>query len=370
MHINKAPVIHEEAVSPPQHLPGLPFTWVLPGRSTKPSHREQVSAGRSAGTALLRPQALGGGTKSAVGSSISPGTGSPDSLSALAGSSPTYLLSISLPKTSGGPAERKRGGQRSSCSPEIRFCGCEQAKQLSGAGCSTAGPDHRYTVSGSPSTGALDTPLMDLLAKPSPEPPPGPEQILKLCFNPPKGGGLHPLLGGAAPRGPDGDSFSRGGFHIPQAQPSTGRLVAACTASRIWPGDGGSPGARGRHLRLSSYPEHDAGCSQPPPDTISESKRWLSRFAGRCPLRQSKISMLLQLCTCMKSGGNLMAHKKGNKSIRTESLFVYVSCHEHHHEQQQQQVYVQAPFIYIIKLPSRFVAQGHPCLSMHAPNSH
>jgi len=55
-----------------------------------------------------------------------------------------------------------------------------------------------------------------------------------------------------------------------------------------------------------------------------------------------------------------MAHEKGNKSIRTESLFVYVSCHEHHHERQQQQVYVQAPFIYIIKLPSRFVAQGHP----------
>lgn len=108
----------------------------------------------------------------------------------------------------------------------------------------------------------------------------------------------------------------------------------------------------------------------PPPRTISESNRWLSRFAGHRPLRQSEISTLLQISTCVKSGGNLMAHEKGNKSIRTESLFVYVSCHEHHHEQQQQQVYAQAPFIYIIKLPSRFVAQGHPCLSVRVPNSH
>lgn len=59
MHFNKAPIIHEEAVSPPQHLPGLQFAWVLPGQGTKPSHRERVSAGSSAGTALLRPQTLG-----------------------------------------------------------------------------------------------------------------------------------------------------------------------------------------------------------------------------------------------------------------------------------------------------------------------
>jgi len=64
-----------------------------------------------------------------------------------------------------------------------------------------------------------------------------------------------------------------------------------------------------------------------------------------------------------------MAHKKGNKSIRAESLIVYIPCHEHHHEQQQQQVDVQAPFIYIIKLPGRFAARGHPHLPVHTPGS-
>lgn len=65
-----------------------------------------------------------------------------------------------------------------------------------------------------------------------------------------------------------------------------------------------------------------------------------------------------------------MAHEKGNKSIRMELLFVYITCHEHHQQQQQQQVYVQAPFIYIIKLPSRFAAQGHPRRSLRVPDSH
>lgn len=35
MHIHNAPIIHEETISPPQHLPGLLFARVLPGCSAK-----------------------------------------------------------------------------------------------------------------------------------------------------------------------------------------------------------------------------------------------------------------------------------------------------------------------------------------------
>lgn len=160
---------------------------------------------------------------------------------------------------------------------------------------------------------------------------------------------------GAAPRGLDEASRPA----------DMGRTATKLSPAR---GGGGSPGKR--CAKDTVITRMIPVAPMPPPKTISESNRWLSRFAGHRLLRQSEISTLLQISTCVKSGGNLMAHEKGNKSIRTESLFVYVSCHEHHHEQQQQQVYVQAPFIYIIKLPSRFVAQGHPCLSVRVPNSH
>lgn len=132
------------------------------------SHWHQLSVGGSTGTALLEPAAI-----------LAPAAPA-QRLSALAGSSPTYLLPALLPKPSSGARERKRGERLSSCSPETHSCGCEPAGQLGEEPPALlAGLVDRCTVSkslASPGADALQGGVMGFLANPSPEAPQGAEQ--------------------------------------------------------------------------------------------------------------------------------------------------------------------------------------------------
>ena len=50
MHINNAPIIHEETISPRQQLPGLLFARVLPGCSAKALPSDPALPSRATGT--------------------------------------------------------------------------------------------------------------------------------------------------------------------------------------------------------------------------------------------------------------------------------------------------------------------------------
>lgn len=53
MHINNAPIIHEETISPPQQLPGLLFAQVLPGCSAKALPSNPALPSRATGISSL-----------------------------------------------------------------------------------------------------------------------------------------------------------------------------------------------------------------------------------------------------------------------------------------------------------------------------
>lgn len=184
MHINNAPIIHEETISPRQQLPGPLSARVLPGRSAKALPSDPVLPSRATATSSLPGQVPAPRFNQQLSWHRQP-RHSASALS-LAAALPICCPSL-LPKASRGAREQRRGERLSSCSPEICTRGCEQAGQLGEEPAALlAVPVNRCVVAeslvspgadvggdGFPSRG-----VMGFLAKPSPEPPQGPEQAL------------------------------------------------------------------------------------------------------------------------------------------------------------------------------------------------
>lgn len=176
MHIHNAPIIHEETISPPQHLPGLLFARVLPGCSAKAFPSDPAEP--------LAPALCWEKCRHRTSQTSSyPGTGS-------AGAAPVLLS-----KPFSGAREQKRGERLSSCRDGFLWLRRGRSARR-GAGCSPCRshqPVHGVREPGEPQCRcSAGSGVMGFLANPSPKPPQGPEQAL--ASTPWKGRALHPLV--------------------------------------------------------------------------------------------------------------------------------------------------------------------------------
>lgn len=225
-----------------------------PFPATQPSHRHQLSAGRSAGTALLEPAAI-------------PAPAAPaQRLNALAGSSPTYLLPVLLSKPFSGAREQKRGERLGSCRDGFPWLRRGRSARK-GAGCSpcrSRQPVHGAREPGEPRCRcSAGSGVMGFLANPSPKPPQGPEQAL----------GKSPSPSGQMKELP------RGIWMRPLAL----QTWAAQPPSSAQHGEVVEAPAGGADIQRHRYNEDDTGCSHASPP-----KRYL-RVIGGCHALQATV---------------------------------------------------------------------------------